>query len=74
MNIRNLATDPEKFAVSVIMALVLSTAGLYKVIHAFDRLSEVEATASDVADIVSDHESRIESLESDVQDLQSERY
>lgn len=58
----------------MIVALVLATAILYKVVHAFDRLSEMESAVSDVADTVDDHESRIESVESDVQDLQSERY
>ncbi|OGT21883.1 MAG: hypothetical protein A2V90_03945 [Gammaproteobacteria bacterium RBG_16_57_12] len=74
MNVRLITAKPEKFAVSVVMALVLATAGLYKIVHAFDRLSEIEGIVSDVADTVSDHESRIESVESDVQDLQSERY
>jgi cell division protein FtsL len=73
MNIKLFTAEPEKLAVSVIMALVLTTAILYKVVHAFDRLSEVESTVSHVADTVDDHESRIESVESDVQNLQSER-
>ncbi len=73
MNIRNLAAEPENLAVSVILALVVATAGLYSVADALRRLSEVEATASDLAETVSDHESRVESLESDVGDLQIER-
>jgi hypothetical protein len=63
MNILLITAKPEKFAVSVVIALVLATAGLYKIVHVFDRLSEVEDTASDVADTVSDLESRIESVE-----------
>ncbi|MBU1690733.1 MAG: hypothetical protein KKD65_08340 [Gammaproteobacteria bacterium] len=80
MNFKLITAEPERLAVSVIMALVLTTAILYKVVHAFDRLSEVESTMSHVADTVDDHENRIESvesdvqsIESDVQDLQSER-
>ena len=78
MSLQSISSNPRLFAVNCIFLLVMLTVVSQKVLHVLSRLSEVEVSVQDVAASVDklkftneDHGVEIESLRSDVDDLQT---